>query len=388
MKSRVVPTSSSNVYHFQQEPVRFYSTKDNKRSDRKKRYDFAWCFTSTNGFTKLCLVLTTIGVLVLVIVATIIPFVIIIKYNTEMNNSSSSLSVNVPKRLGIYYGWPSLVQGANWNLTAAINTFSQFDLIVFGDGIASPYHGDHANTQTIIQSLNNLGKLTFGYVDLGVITQNLSISQMQTTVNNWLAMGIKGIMWDDAGYDYGVTRTRQNTMISYCHSLNLGVMMNAWNPDDVMSGSPMLLDSRDIYLLESYLISNGVYQNLTTWKIKADKCLTYSNLFGISMATLSTSTTPISSSFSSTQQFSQAWFGTAIYNSQYFQATDFQYSATNNMLYAFVNPLSSYGNTWQTNTIQTDSNIHYYRSTNTYTLHIYGDGATYGNGNFSVLSNG
>ncbi|CAF3918781.1 unnamed protein product, partial [Rotaria sordida] len=381
--SRVVPTSSFNVYHFQQEPVRFYSTKDNEQSDSRKRYSFAWCFTSTNGFTKLCLVLATIGVLVLVIADTIIPFVIIIKYNTEMNNSSSSLSVNVPKRLGIYYGWPSLVQGANWNLIAAINTFSQFDLIAFGDGIASPSHGDHANTQTIIQSLNNLGKLTFGYVDLGVITQNLSISQMQTTVNNWLAMGIKGII-----YDYGVTRSRQTTMISYCHSLNLAVMMNAWNPDDVMSGSPMLLDSRDIYLLESYLISNGVYQNLTIWKIKADKCLTYSNLFGISMATLSTSTTPISSSFSSTQQFSQAWFGTAIYNFQYFQATDFQYSATNNMLYAFVNPLSSYGNTWQTNTIQTDSNIHYYRSTNTYTLHIYGDGATYGNGNFSVLSNG
>lgn len=109
------------------------------------------------------------------------------------------MSVNIPKYLGIYYGWPSLVQGANSNLTAAIQTFSQFDLIVFGDGLASPSHGDHVNTQTIIQSLNNLGKLTFGYVDLGVTTQNLSISQMQIIVNNWTAMGIKGIMWDDAG---------------------------------------------------------------------------------------------------------------------------------------------------------------------------------------------
>ncbi|CAF1377394.1 unnamed protein product [Rotaria sordida] len=45
---------------------------------------------------------------------------------------------------------------------------------------------------------------------------------MQTIVNNWLAMKIKGIIWDDASYDYGVTRTRPNTMISYCHLLNLG----------------------------------------------------------------------------------------------------------------------------------------------------------------------
>ncbi|CAF3058923.1 unnamed protein product, partial [Rotaria sp. Silwood2] len=301
------------------------------------------------------------------------------------NNNSNSLNVNVPKRLGIYYVWPSLVHGAYGNLTLAINTFSQFDVIVFGDGIASSSHGDHANTQIIIQSLNNLGKLSFGYIDLGVTTKNLSILQMQTTVDDWQAMEIKGILWDDAGYDYGVTRSRQNTMISYCHSLNLGVMMNAWDPDDVMSGSPMLLDSRDIYLLESYLISSGTYQNLTTWKIKADKCLSYSNSFGISTASLSTSSTPISSSFDSTSQFSQAWFGTAIYNFYYFQATDILYSAHDNKLYAFSNPISSYGNSWQTNDIQTDSNIHYYRSTNTHTLHIYGDGATYGSGNFSLL---
>lgn len=177
-------------------------------------------------------------------------------------------------------------------------------------------------------------------------------------------------------------------MINYCHGLNLRVMMNAWNPDDVMSGSSMILDSRDFYLLESYLISNNIYQNLTLWKIKADKCLSYSITYGISMACLATSTTPISSSFGSTQQFNQAWFGTAIYNFDYFQATDIQYSATNNMLYAFNNLISSYGNTWQTNDIQTDAITHYYRSTETYTLHVYGDGISYGYGNATLLSNG
>ncbi|CAF3525016.1 unnamed protein product, partial [Rotaria socialis] len=70
------------------------------------------------------------GVLFLVIVAAIIPLVFILKNNTGSNNSSSSSIVNVPKRLGIYYGWPSLVQGVQGNLTAAISIFSQFDLIV------------------------------------------------------------------------------------------------------------------------------------------------------------------------------------------------------------------------------------------------------------------
>jgi hypothetical protein len=56
----------------------------------------------------------------------------------------------------------------------------------------------------------------------------------------------KGIFWDDAGFDYGVTRQRQSGMIDYCHSLG----MNAWNPDDVLSGENIRMNSDDIYLLE------------------------------------------------------------------------------------------------------------------------------------------
>ena len=177
-------------------------------------------------------------------------------------------------------------------------------------------------------------------------------------------------------------------MISYCHGLNLRVMMNAWNPDDVLSGTPMLLNSNDLYLLESYLISNGNYQNLTIWKIKADKCLSYAISTGVMMACLSTSTTSISASFSSSQQYLQAWFGTAMYNFQYFQATDISYSATNNVLYSFANSITSYGSTWQSNQVDQLSSSHFSRCTNTHCLHIYGDGATSGTGNYTFVSNG
>ncbi|CAF2956285.1 unnamed protein product [Rotaria sp. Silwood2] len=124
---------------------------------------------------------------------------------------------------------------------------------------------------------------------------------MQTIVDNWAAILIKGILWDDADEE-SIPR----------------VTMNTWDPDDVMFGSPMLLDSRNIYLLESYLISNGNYKNLMTWKRKADTFLSYSNSFGISMASLSTCSTPILSSYDSTPQLNQARFDTAIYNFHYF----------------------------------------------------------------------
>lgn len=185
-----------------------------------------------------------------------------------------------------------------------------------------------------------------------------------------------------------MTRARQTTMISYCHSLNLGVIMNAWNPDDLFVGSPMALDSRDMYLLESFLISNGNYQNLTFWKTKSDKCFNYAATYGVSIACLATSATPISASFGTTQKFSQAWFGAAMYDFDYFQATDIFHSASNNILYAFSNPISAYGTYWQTSNVQMNSSTHYYRATDTHVLQIFGDGATYGSGNASTVLSG
>jgi hypothetical protein len=221
-----------NTNRSDRKPIRFNSNKNDKRFEKKRVGAFGWCCTSTSGLTKLGLFLSILGVLFLVAIAAIIPLIFILKNNsgsntntnnissgsntntnntgsntnanntgsnTNKNNTSASTSnINVPKLLGIYYGSPSLVQNASGNLSEAIDIFNQFDLIVFGDGIASPSHDDYNNTQIIIQALNNFGKLTFGYVDLGVTTQNLSISEMQIIVNNWTIMGIQGIMWDDA----------------------------------------------------------------------------------------------------------------------------------------------------------------------------------------------
>ncbi|CAF3628483.1 unnamed protein product [Rotaria sp. Silwood1] len=285
-------------------------------------------------------------------------------------------SVKVPKYLAIYYGWPSLVENSQGNVTAASNWFGKFDLIVFGDGIWKTTHGDHLKTQTIIRNLIALGKKVCGYVDLGVSTQNLNETQMREAVDGWSTMGANGIFWDDAGFDYGVTRQRQSNMIQYCHSKNMNVIMNAWNPDDIFSGANVQLNSNDIYLLESYLISNGKYLLLTDWKIKANKCANYQKLLGVKMACLSTPNT--------NDQFTQAWFGTAMYNFDYFQATDITYSASNNKLAFTANPSSSYGSRWQNDTISSNTkNTYFSRSTESWTLSIAGDGASWGYGTFT-----
>lgn len=156
----------------------------------------------------------------------------------------------------------------------------------------------------------------------------------------------------------------------------MNVIMNAWNPDDVLNGEDVLLNANDIYLLESYLISDGIYQSLIDWKIKADKCADYQKKLGVQMACLSTTKTY--------DQFTQAWFGTAMYNFDYFQTTDIQYSATTNNLTFTSNPSSTYGTTWTSDTISFNADkTNFSRPTESWTLSISGNGKTWGFGTFT-----
>ncbi len=154
--------------------------------------------------------------------------------------------------------------------------------------------------------------------------------------------------------------------------------MNAWNPDDVLGGTNVQLNANDIYLLESYLISNAVYQPFPAWKAKADKCANYQATLGVQMACVATSIT--------CDQFTQAWFGTAMYNFDYFQMTDISYSASNNNLLLVANPSSSYGTYWQDDTVQSNGSYPpFSRSTDSWTLSIDGDGFSWGYGTFTSL---
>lgn len=113
-------------------------------------------------------------------------FIFVIVSISSVNTLSS---VKVPKYLAVYYGWPSLVANSQGNLTKASSWFQKFDLIVFGDGIWNTTHGDHSNTVVIISNLIAQGKKVFGYVDLGVSTQNLNETQMRTAVDGWSSTG-------------------------------------------------------------------------------------------------------------------------------------------------------------------------------------------------------
>ena len=288
-----------------------------------------------------------------------------------------------PKRLAIYYGYPSLVNGANWDVNKAASEFAFFDVIVFGDGIEHSYHGDHVNTKIIIQKLRSQGKEIFGYIDMGVFpappAQNLSIETAQQYVNEWLAMGVSGIFWDDAGFDFHVTRDRQNTLVNYSHGKGLAVMLNAWNPDDVLTSSPSIpYTFNDYCLIESWMISQAypnLYEDLTQWQTRANKYFNNSKALGVQLAA-------ISSGPNTSSPFQYAWWGATMYGINAFGYTNIEYSSYGteaNVLRKLTNPPpDSFGSSFLDDRIIQVSPNQYKRRTDKGTIYVEENGGRKG----------
>ena len=67
-------------------------------------------------------------------------------------------------------------------------------------------------------------------------------------------MGVFGILLDDFGYDFAVTRQRQNRAVRSAHRLGLSVIANCWDPEDAMLGP---LGPADFLLMESWPYVDG-----------------------------------------------------------------------------------------------------------------------------------
>lgn len=201
-------------------------------------------------------------------------------------------------RLLVFYSPPQTVN-ALYDNEAAAQLFSRYDQIVFGDGSQLPSDAYYASTLAIvtrIKQLNTRAKI-FGYVDMGQTAP--TISAMQTSVGQWVAVGVTGIFFDTVEYGYGVHRSTMNTMINYCHGLGLGTTINGFQPNDVMgsavdatynpSGTPTAMDSRDYYMLEDFVVEGALYAAthgfgvMSTLKTKADLCRSYRASLGVKL---------------------------------------------------------------------------------------------------------
>jgi hypothetical protein len=195
-----------------------------------------------------------------------------------------------PRRLAIYYGIPSLVNGAQGDTARAAAVFGEYDVVVFGDGLEFPdvVPGrtpggagpvERRNTAAIIRLLSGAARkpIVYGYIDLGN-SQNLSQLEIERRIGLWREMGAGGIFFDEAGYDFGISRGRQNAAVDAVHAAGLRVFMNAFNPDDVFlpsDGVRHRLRAGDAFLLESFVIRNGTPDTSPGWSARAARAADY-----------------------------------------------------------------------------------------------------------------
>jgi len=267
-------------------------------------------------------------------------------------------------RLAIYYGYPSLVNGANGDVEKAARVFSAYDVVILGDGLEFPDKqsgryppGDpdeHQKTLRIIAAVRDRGSGTrfYGYVCLGEIPSpkeekiSLTPGQLEERVRLWKRMGVAGIFLDEAGYDFTVvTRKRQNMAVRIIHELGLSAFMNAYFLDHLFSLEDKLpyadgtaknpehlpppLDRRDFFLLESFQVRNGNYESVSEWQARLNQALKYRRRYGAHI--FATTTTTEQEPFSA-EKFNYAWWTALLYGLDGFGWGEPNFAALSNTL--------------------------------------------------------
>ena len=263
-----------------------------------------------------------------------------------------------PGDLLIYYAWPSNINGAA-TINSAIAEFAQYDVAIIGDGLqdgpGDPLpHPDHANTVQIVNAPETAQTRFFGYIDLGVTTDNHALSEIQRRVDAWKAMGIDGIFLDDFGYDYGTTRARQNAAVDYIHSQGLPVCANGWVVDDVFgaglhvnnpTGMPTSLGAADAYLSESHQIIEDEYATEGQWQGKANDLRAYQQQLGFEVWSI---TTTLDGAPYVQNKFHYAWYSAALYGHAVTGWGEYIFSADDGLAPYRARPGDPLGQTFKT----------------------------------------
>lgn len=186
----------------------------------------------------------------------------------------------VTGKLLIFYSWPNAINGAasaSDPVSAAAAEYGKYDYVVLN----RTFGGSDCPQSTVTAIINHpscAGTEFFGYIDLGMLStsQRLAMTEIDARITSWNEMGADGIFFDEFGYDYDVTRDRQNQAIDAVHEVvskrrgrQLSVVANAWNLEDVFgsetapmsnpAGAASRMGANDYFLLESFFISEGEY---------------------------------------------------------------------------------------------------------------------------------
>lgn len=221
----------------------------------------------------------------------------------RLSNVSGVQALRTPTVL-VYLGNLPRMNNANSNDDVALS-LTKFDHVVIGDDAQNPNSLTHDNVKLIIEKAKALKSVKFyGYLDASIASETLS--EIQTKINQWISLGVDGIYCDKIGYDYQVSRDRQNQILESIHQYSIPAFVNATNPDDIFSDifhatlninrAPASIEIGDIYHLNDFGVNTGTtekYVAAGTMFSKVNKLLDFRSSLGIKIfatATVDSST--------------------------------------------------------------------------------------------------
>jgi hypothetical protein len=226
-----------------------------------------------------------------------------------------------PKTLLVYYGFPSTINGAT-SVAAAAQEFAGYDYVLWGAGLEDPTHPDHANAVAIFNDEAASQTRFFGYVDVGVLTGNLPMSEIQARITRWQTFGVSAIQLDNFGYDFGTTRVRQNAAVDFAHALGLDVLVNAFRPADAFgsitntqfnpTGAAPRLGASDFYFSESYGVRLGQFEDAVSWRARSDTLEAFRARLGFRILSTTTTATDDPAAYDEAA-FYYAWHAALLY---------------------------------------------------------------------------
>ncbi|PGP21083.1 hypothetical protein COA01_16220 [Bacillus cereus] len=252
-------------------------------------------------------------------------------------------------QLCIFYGWSTYINNSSGIIDKAVQQYENCKVVILGDGMEHSSHEDHENTKKMIPILTSKGIEVYGYITIGVSTVNLDESTWKQYINEWKSMGVTGVFLDESGYDYGVTRERQNMVSDYIHDSGLKVFMNAWNVDDALgdkdekgNDNPSHMKNGDWFLLEDWRIGQGNSEKLSDMVNRGQQASYYKKQKGIRIATVTSKSSPKNTDYT-LPNYQIAWWSATAYGFDAFQWTDSVYSSNNSKLIFYPILNNDYG---------------------------------------------
>lgn len=188
--------------------------------------------------------------------------------------------------VAIYYGYPSLVNGAKGDLDKAAHVFNVYRILVIGDGLELNNHPEHNNVVRLLPKLRN--PKVFGYICIGS-TQKLPVAEVHRRIIAWKATGAQGVFLDEAGNDYGVSHERREQIIDIAHAEGLAVFVNAFQPADVFAEGTNLTKG-DLYLLESFVVRMGELDGSKVMSTRIEQALEFRDRYNVGVVGITTTT--------------------------------------------------------------------------------------------------